>query len=59
MDIIDHFSKWMWPYPLKEKTSPQAVRCIKSFVFSFGNANKSHTENGLEVKNNLMEDFCI
>jgi hypothetical protein len=58
MDIIDHFSKWMWSYPLKEKTAFEAVKCIKSFVYSFGKCNKLHTYNGLEVKNNLMDEFC-
>ena len=58
MDIIDHFSKWMWSYPMKEKTAQEAVRCIKSFIFSFGLTKKLHTDNGLEVKNKLMDDFC-
>ena len=58
MDIIDNFSKWMWSYPMKEKTAIEAVKCIKSFVFSYGKCNKLHTDNGLEVKNNLMEEFC-
>ena len=25
MDIIDHFSKWMWSYPMKEKTAEEAL----------------------------------
>ena len=58
MDIIDHFSKWMWSYPMKEKTAQEAVTCIKSFIFSFGLPKKLHTDNGLEVKNKLMDDFC-
>ena len=44
---------------MKEKTANEALRCLKFFVFSFGKANKLHTDNGLEVKNNLIEEFVL
>ena len=44
MDIMDHFSKWMWSYPMKEKTANEALRGWKFFVFTFGKANKLHTD---------------
>lgn len=57
-DIVDHFSKWLWSYPVKNKTAVEAMTCFKKFIFSFGKPNKLHTDNGAEYKNNLFNNFC-
>ena len=36
IDIVDHFSKWIWSYPVKSKTSEEALKCLKSYIFSYG-----------------------
>ena len=48
MDIIDHFSKWIWAYPLKSKTAYYSLQTLKNFIFSFGKSNTPHTDNGLD-----------
>lgn len=58
MDIIDHFSKWIWAYPLKSKTTFHSLQTLKNFIFSFGKCNTLHTDNGLEFKNLLFGNFC-
>ena len=59
MDIIDHFSKWIWSYPLIHKNATESLKCLKNYVYSFGRCNILHTDNGMEFKNSLIEDFCI
>ena len=58
IDIVDHFSKWLWSCPVKNKTAVEAMTCFKIFIFSFGKHNKLHTDNGSEYKNNLFKNFC-
>ena len=58
IDIVDHFSKWLWSYPVKNKTAVEALTCFKKFIFSFGRSNKLHTDNGAEFKNTLFDNFC-
>ena len=45
IDIIDHFSKWVWSYPVYEKNAIITLQCFKKFVFSFGKPNRLHTDN--------------
>ena len=58
IDIIDVFSKWIWSYPVYDKSGATALRCFRKYVFSFGKPNILHTDNGLEFKNTLIENFC-
>ena len=58
IDIIDVFSKWIWSYPVYDKTAASALRCLKKFIFSFGKPNTLHTDNGNEFKNTLIDNFC-
>ena len=58
MDIIDHFSKWIWSYPLKYKDAYLSLICLKKFIFSFGKCNTLHIDNGLEFKDLLFNNFC-
>ena len=58
MDIVDHFSKWIWSYPLKNKDAYNSLQCLKKFIYSFGICNTLHTDNGLEFKNLLFDSFC-
>ena len=54
IDIVDHFSKWIWSYPVKTKTGDEALKCLKSYIFSFGRVKFLHTDNGLEFHNYLI-----
>ena len=58
LDIIEHFSKWIWSYPIKFKDAHNALICLKNFIFIIGKCNTLHTDNGLEFKNLLFEKFC-
>ena len=58
LDIVDHFSKWIWSYPLKTKRAEDTLRCLKSFIMSFGLVKKIHTDNGLEFHNTLFDNYC-
>ena len=55
--IIDHFSKWSWSYPLK-KTSNELLNKLKTYCYSFGIPKIILTNNGTEVKNKEIENFC-
>ena len=46
IDIVDIFSKWIWSYPVYNKTSASALRSFKKFVFSFVKPNTIHTDSG-------------
>lgn len=39
LDVIDHFSKWMWAFPIKNKTKEEILFCFKTFTIAFGNPN--------------------
>ena len=59
LDIIDHFSKWLFSYPLKEKTGKEVLLNLRKYLISFGICKKLQTDNGLEFKNVLINNFCI
>ena len=48
MDIIDHFSKWSWPYFLKKKESKYILQFIKQFILAFGKPVIFQKDSGLE-----------
>ena len=59
LDILDHFSKWIFSYGLKEKTGFEVLICLRKFILSFGICKKLQTDNGLEFKNVLINNYCI
>ena len=30
VDIIEHFSRWIWSYPIKNKTGEEKKHCLKN-----------------------------
>ena len=58
VDIIDHFSKWLWSYPINEKTAFQCLLCLKKYIYSFGSPKIIHSDNGKEFKNSFFREFC-
>lgn len=58
VDIIDHFSKWLWSYPIHEKTAFQCLICLKKYIYSFGVPKIVHSDNGKEFKNSWFREFC-
>ena len=58
LSIIDHFSKWLWSYPLQDKSGTSCLMCFKKYVYSFGFCKKLHTGNGREFKNSYFDKFC-
>ena len=57
LDIIDHFSKWMCSYLLKNKTSELVLAKIKSYLRANGNCEIFQTDNGKEFNNQNLKIF--
>ena len=55
LEIKDCFSKWMWCYPLENKTGYLVLRKIKEYFISFGIPKIIQTDNGLEFCNIVSE----
>ena len=58
MHMIDHFTKYSWVYPLKNKQPEDILECMSQFCWQFGFPQKIHTDNGREFKNSLISQFC-
>ena len=57
LDIIDHFSKWLCSYLLKNKTAELVVSKIKSFFRDNKPCEIFQTDNGKEFNNILLKTF--
>ena len=57
LDIIDHFSKWMCSYMLKNKTAELILAKIKAFLRANGNCEIFQTDNGKEFNNQLLKIY--
>ena len=51
LDIIDHYSKWLYCYLLPDKTMVKVVSKIKVYIMNFGKCKIFQTDNGTEFKN--------
>lgn len=58
IEIIDHFSKFLKSYAIKENNSKNALLCIKDFCNSVGYPKIIQSDNGLEYKNSIISEFC-
>ena len=36
IDVIDHFTKYLWSYPVKNNNAQNALYCIKNFCMMVG-----------------------
>ena len=59
LDIIDHFSKWLYSYTLKSKNGNEILIKLRHYIISFGLCKKLQTDNGLEFKNIEINNYCI
>ena len=57
--VIDHFSKFIKSYAIKENTAENALLCIKDYCNFIGFPKIIQSDNGLEYKNALFKEFCI
>ena len=58
IEIIDHFSKFLKSYAVKENNSKSALLCIKDYCNYIGYPKLIQTDNGLEYKNSVIKEFC-
>ena len=58
IEIIAHFTKYLWSYPLKDNNTQNALYCIKNFYMMVGYPKILQKDNGLENKNNIIKNFC-
>ena len=57
LDIIDHFSKWLNSYLLRNKTADLVVSKIKMFFRDNGPCTVFQTDNGKEFNNIILKTF--
>ena len=57
LDIIDHFSKWLGSFLLKNKTADLVVSKIKSFIRYNGPCQIFQTDNGKEFNNIVLKTY--
>ena len=57
LDIIDHFSKWLGSYLLKNKTAELVVSKIRAFFRDNGVCEIFQTDNGKEFNNTILKTF--
>ena len=60
IDIIDHFTKYLWFYPVKNNNAENGLYCIKNFcTMVVGYPKILQSDNGSEYKNYIIKNFCI
>ena len=58
LDCVDHFSKFMNAYLLKNKTMSLVISKIKLFIINNGKSKIIQTDNGKEFDNMEMRIYC-
>ena len=58
LDCVDHFSKFMNAYLLKNKTMSLVISKIKLFIINNGKSKIIQTDNGKEFDNMKMRIYC-
>lgn len=56
--VIDHFSKFTQSYLLNTKESLEVFSKIRNFIETFGPSKYLVTDNGRELKNKTLKQFC-
>ena len=59
VEIIDSFSKYLKSYVIIENNAENILICLKDFCFFVGIPNILQTDNGIEYKNNILNNFCL
>ena len=59
IDIIDIFSKWIWPYPFYNKISESALDVLKNLFLVLVNPIRFIQTTMLNLKIKILENFFI
>ncbi|CAF2691319.1 unnamed protein product [Rotaria sp. Silwood2] len=57
LNCIDHFSKFSWAYPLKNKTAAEVVTKLYELFFVFGPPHIIHSDNGREFVSSVTMEL--
>ena len=58
LNIIDHYSKLVGSYLLRNKSANEVLLKINDFNCHYGNPKILQTDNGKEFVNKLLKDYC-
>ena len=58
LNIIDHYSKLVGSYLLKNKSANEVLFKINEFICHYGIPKILQTDHGKEFDNNLLKDYC-
>ncbi|XP_045468252.1 uncharacterized protein LOC123676417 [Harmonia axyridis] len=58
LSVIDSFSRFGQCYPLLQKTGSEIMDKLLIYFSHYGIPNKITCDNGIEFKNNVIQDFC-
>ncbi len=56
--VQDTFTRFVWARPLKKKTAEEVLDQFKSIFEETGNFDKLLTDQGLEFRSKIFQDFC-
>ena len=56
--MVDHFTKYGWIIPLKDKASLTVLRAFKKWITTHNTPMILQTDNGAEFKNKIISQFC-
>lgn len=59
LNCIDHFSKYCWAYPLKNKSANDVAVKLRVLFFTFGPPKILHSDNGREFVANVITELKI
>ena len=56
--MVDHFTKYGWIVPLKDKKAENILIAFKKWVTTHNVPLSLQTDNGTEFKNSVLKEFC-
>ena len=56
--MVDHFTKYRWIVPLKDKKAENILIAFKKRFFTHNVPLSLQTDNGTEFKNSVLTEFC-
>ena len=56
--MVDHFTKYGWIVPLKDKTSLTVLKVFRKWITTHNTPMILQTDNGEEFKNKIISQFC-
>jgi hypothetical protein len=57
LNCIDHFSKFSWSFPLKNKSAAEVADKLRELFFVFGPPRILHSDNGREFVSNVIVEL--